>query len=312
MLQNYGPITQALIGTLFTWGLTAAGAGMVVMFKGTQRKLLDTSLGFAGGVMAAASYWSLLAPAIEMAEDSKLYGQNGQYAVVPVALGFLIGALFVCGTDFFISSLGVHSPNLILALSSDDMSRKEKDDRNPLFYDTHHMQTTETTTIEGFGEVLANSNPVSRRRTANSSVHQELYNPANGGHEVATNHRNKSRWKRIVLLIVAITVHNIPEGLAVGVGFGAIGNSPAATFENASYGQLSGMVEPVFGVLGAAAVTLAEPVLPYALSFAAGAMIYVVANDVIPEANTCGNGKYATWGVIWGFVIMMMLDVGLG
>jgi zinc transporter 11 len=79
-----------------------------------QRKLLDTSLGFAGGVMAAASYWSLLAPAIEMAEDSKLYGQNGQYAVVPVALGFLIGALFVYGTDLFISSLGVHSPNLIL------------------------------------------------------------------------------------------------------------------------------------------------------------------------------------------------------
>lgn len=206
MLQNYGAITQALIGTLFACGLTAAGAGMVVMFKGTQRKLLDTSLGFAGGVMAAASYWSLLAPAIEMAEDSKLYGQ---YAVVPVALGFLIGALFVCGTDFFISSLGVHSPNLILALSSDDVSRKEKDDRNPLFYDTHHMQTTETTTIEGFGEVLANSNPVSRRRTANSSVHQELYNPANEGHEVATNHRNKSRWKRIVLLIVAIILCTI-------------------------------------------------------------------------------------------------------
>ncbi|XP_023705824.2 zinc transporter ZIP11 isoform X3 [Cryptotermes secundus] len=292
MLQNYGPITQALIGTLFTWGLTAAGAGMVVMFKGTQRKLLDTSLGFAGGVMAAASYWSLLAPAIEMAEDSKLYGQNGQYAVVPVALGFLIGALFVCGTDFFISSLGVHSPNLILALSSDDMSRKEKDDRNPLFYDTHHMQTTETTTIEGFGEVLANSNPVSRRRTANSSVHQELYNPANGGHEVATNHRNKSRWKRIVLLIVAITVHNIPEGLAVGVGFGAIGNSPAATFENARN----------------LAIGIGIQNFPEGLAVS----LPLQAAGFSTFRSFFGNGKYATWGVIWGFVIMMMLDVGLG
>ncbi|XP_069702073.1 zinc transporter ZIP11 isoform X2 [Periplaneta americana] len=309
MIKNCGAITQALLGTLFTWGLTAAGASLVVIIRGTQRKLLDTSLGFAGGVMIAASYWSLLAPAIEMAEDSKLYGQNGEYAFAPVALGFLIGALFVYGTDFFISSLGVHSPNLVLALSS-GISRKEKVDRNPIFNDTDRFQQMETTTIEGFSE--GNSNPLSRRRTVASSVNPERFNSVNEVQEPAECHHKNSQWKRIVLLIVAITVHNIPEGLAVGVGFGAIGNSSAATFENASYGQLSGMVEPVFGVLGAAAVSLAQPILPYALAFAAGAMIYVVVDDIIPEANSCGNGKYATWGSIWGFIVMMVLDVGLG
>ncbi|XP_069702074.1 zinc transporter ZIP11 isoform X3 [Periplaneta americana] len=230
MIKNCGAITQALLGTLFTWGLTAAGASLVVIIRGTQRKLLDTSLGFAGGVMIAASYWSLLAPAIEMAEDSKLYGQNGEYAFAPVALGFLIGALFVYGTDFFISSLGVHSPNLVLALSS-GISRKEKVDRNPIFNDTDRFQQMETTTIEGFSE--GNSNPLSRRRTVASSVNPERFNSVNEVQEPAECHHKNSQWKRIVLLIVAITVHNIPEGLAVGVGFGAIGNSSAATFENA-------------------------------------------------------------------------------
>lgn len=347
MLRNCGAIFQALIGTIFTWGVTAAGAGMVVLFQGTQRKLLDASLGFAGGVMAAASYWSLLAPAIEMAEDSKLYGQNGEYSFLPVAVGFLLGAFFVYGTDLLISYLGVHSPNLILAFSSDSVFPKEKDDRNLRLLDSHHTETTETTIEEnhfiGFDEGLSNSNPLSRRRLMKRSSRKEHYSPANEVQEVPTNF--DSQWKRIILLIVAITVHNIPEGLAVGVGFGAVGNSPAATFENARnlaigiaiqnfpeglavslplkaagfstvrsffYGQLSGMVEPVFGVLGAAAVTLAQPVLPYALSFAAGAMIYVVVDDIIPEANTCGNGKLATWGAIWGFVLMMVLDVGLG
>ncbi|PSN54081.1 Zinc transporter ZIP11 [Blattella germanica] len=171
MLQNYPPIVQALMGTLFTWGLTAAGAGMVVVFKGTQRKLLDTSLGFAGGVMTAASYWSLLAPAIEMAEESKMYGQNGEYAFAPVALGFLLGAVFVYGTDYFISALGLHSPHLIL----------------------------------GFSESLGHSNPLSRRRVAANSSQPESY-----GVQDASNHHNINQWKRILLLIVAITVHNIP------------------------------------------------------------------------------------------------------
>lgn len=156
---------------------------------------------------------------------------------------------------------------------------------------------------------------------------------------------SSSSWRRILLMILAITIHNIPEGLAVGVGFGAIGKSVSATFQSARnlaigigiqnfpeglavslplrgagfstwkafwYGQLSGMVEPLAGVLGAFAVVVAEPLLPYALSFAAGAMVYVVMDDIIPEAQTSGNGKLASWTSILGFVVMMSLDVGLG
>ncbi|KFP86348.1 Zinc transporter ZIP11, partial [Acanthisitta chloris] len=156
---------------------------------------------------------------------------------------------------------------------------------------------------------------------------------------------SSSSWRRIMLMILAITIHNIPEGLAVGVGFGAIGKSASATFQSARnlaigigiqnfpeglavslplrgagfstwkafwYGQLSGMVEPLAGVFGAFAVVLAEPLLPYALGFAAGAMVYVVMDDIIPEAQTSGNGKLASWTSILGFVVMMSLDVGLG
>ncbi|KAL1452263.1 hypothetical protein WDU94_006551 [Cyamophila willieti] len=114
MLPDHHPLVQTLLGTLFTWGLTAAGAAMVIIFNGTQRKLLDTSLGFAAGVMLAASYWSLLAPAIEMAEQSKIYGEDGQFAFIPVAVGFFFGALFVFLTDMIISSCGIQSPNIML------------------------------------------------------------------------------------------------------------------------------------------------------------------------------------------------------
>lgn len=187
----------------------------------------------------------------------------------------------------------------------------------------------------------------SRRRRKNSnggesSTAAQNYGPATLD---ADQQNAAAHWKRIMLLVVAITVHNIPEGLAVGVSFGAIGTTPSATFEAARnlaigigiqnfpeglavsvplhaagfsmwrsfwYGQLSGMVEPIFGVLGAVAVTIATLVLPYALSFAAGAMIYIVADDILPEAHASGNGQLATWGTIFGFIIMMCLDVGLG
>ncbi|XP_031782366.1 zinc transporter ZIP11 isoform X2 [Nasonia vitripennis] len=310
MLKDYSPVTQALLGTLLTWGLTAAGAAVVVVIRGKQRKLLDVSLGFAAGVMVAASYWSLLAPAIEMASESKIYGPEGEYAFVPVGIGFLIGAAFVYGTDALISSLGIQSPNVLLAMQS-----------------------------VGFYEQNA-------RRRQQSGI-QRSSEPGEVGtiYENPDNEAKNNQWKRILLLVVAITVHNIPEGLAVGVGFGAVGSSPSATFENARnlalgigiqnfpeglavslplqaagfstfksfwYGQLSGMVEPIAGVLGAACVTLAAPVLPYALAFAAGAMIYVVIDDIIPEAHQSGNGKLASWGAIVGFLVMMSLDVGLG
>ncbi|XP_046827142.1 zinc transporter ZIP11 isoform X2 [Vespa crabro] len=310
MLKEYSPIVQALLGTLFTWALTAAGAGLVVIIRGKQRKLLDISLGFAGGVMVAASYWSLLAPAIEMATESKIYGTEGEYAFVPVGVGFLIGAAFVYGTDVLISSLGIQSPNVLLAMQS-----------------------------VGFYEQNARRRQVANVHRPSESVEMSTV------YEDPSNEVKNNQWRRILLLVVAITVHNIPEGLAVGVGFGAIGSSASATFENARnlaigigiqnfpeglavslplqaagistlksfwYGQLSGMVEPIAGVLGAAGVTLAAPALPYALAFAAGAMIYVVIDDIIPEAHESGNGKLASWAAIVGFLVMMSLDVGLG
>lgn len=181
----------------------------------------------------------------------------------------------------------------------------------------------------------------SRRRRKHSVEKSDVYISENT-HDMDA---QISQWKRIMLLVVAITVHNIPEGLAVGVSFGAIGTTESATFEAARnlaigigiqnfpeglavslplhaagfslpksfwYGQLSGMVEPIFGILGAVAVSIATLILPYALSFAAGAMIYIVADDILPEAHASGNGILATWGCVFGFVVMMCLDVGLG
>ncbi|CAH1366156.1 zinc transporter ZIP11 isoform X1 [Tenebrio molitor] len=343
MIQGHGPVMQAFLGTLFTWGLTAAGAALVVVIRGSQRKLLDASLGFAAGVMTAASYWSLLSPAIEMAEESKIYGENGEYAFAPVGFGFLLGALFVYGADVLISILGVHSPNMMLALHATS-GRK---DRREVSRTNSHISSPDSTAIDGFSELGGTVHQ--RRRVGKSDkvkgqseeiVHTQSYEDVSNIEEI-----QHGQWKRIILLVIAITVHNIPEGLAVGVGFGAIGSSTSATFESARnlaigigiqnfpeglavslplqaagfstwrsfwYGQLSGMVEPIFGVLGAVAVALAQPALPYALSFAAGAMIYVVVDDIIPEANTNGNGKLATWGAILGFLVMMTLDVGLG
>ncbi|XP_032669126.1 zinc transporter ZIP11 isoform X2 [Odontomachus brunneus] len=310
MIKDHTATTQALLGTLFTWALTAAGAALVIVIRGKQRKLLDVSLGFAGGVMVAASYWSLLAPAIEMATESKIYGANGEYAFVPVAVGFVVGAAFVYGTDVLISTLGIQSPNVLLAMQSVG------------FYEQNSRRRQ-----------IANIN-----RASESGEIGTVYEDPN-------NEARNNQWRRILLLVVAITVHNIPEGLAVGVGFGAIGSSPSATFESARnlaigigiqnfpeglavalplqaagistlksfwYGQLSGMVEPIAGVLGAVGVTLAAPALPYALAFAAGAMIYVVIDDIVPEAHQSGNGKFASWAAIVGFLVMMSLDVGLG
>jgi ZIP family zinc transporter len=261
------PIVQALIGTGFTWFLTALGASAVFFFKTIQRKVLDGMLGFAAGVMIAASFWSLLAPAIEMAENS------GVPAWIPALVGFLLGGVFLWGVDKVL-------PHLHLGYPMEE--------------------------AEGL----------------------------------------KTSWRRSVLLVLAITLHNIPEGLAVGVAFGALSaNLPSASLAGAValalgigiqnfpegtavavplrregvsrlksfwYGQLSGVVEPVAGVLGAAAVMYIQPILPYALAFAAGAMIYVVVEELIPESQLEKNTHIATIGAMLGFATMMVLDVGLG
>ncbi|XP_061823235.1 zinc transporter ZIP11-like isoform X2 [Nerophis lumbriciformis] len=328
MLEHYSPVAQALLGTLFTWGLTAAGAAMVFVFSSRQKHILDGSLGFAAGVMLAASYWSLLAPAIDMAEDS---GKYGSFAFLPVAVGFTLGAAFVYFADVALPLLGVIAdPHIALALASESKLVKEKAEDTPdPFSESQAIKIEEGLQL-----------PRKRISQWGSSDGRETVSkqPEMAGH-------SGSSWRRILLLILAITIHNIPEGLAVGVGFGAIGKTPSATFEKARnlaigigiqnfpeglavslplrgsgvstwmafwYGQLSGMVEPIAGILGAVAVVLAEPLLPYALAFAAGAMVYVVVDDIIPEAQVSGNGKLASWTSILGFVVMMSLDVGLG
>ncbi|MGL4605919.1 MAG: ZIP family metal transporter [Eubacteriaceae bacterium] len=264
-LMNYPPVLLALLAGLFTWGVTALGAGMVFFFKEINIKVLNGMLGFASGVMIAASFWSLLAPAIVMAEGGAL----PPYLVV--AIGFLGGGFFLWVVD----------------------------------------------------RVLPH-------------IHQGT------GHQEGV----KTSWQRSVLLVLAITFHNIPEGLAVGVAFGglAIGNS-AITLTGAIslalgiglqnfpegaavsiplrrekmsrtksflVGQFSGMVEPIAAVLGAAAVVYITPLLPYALAFAAGAMIYVVAEELIPESQLGHEGDIATVGLMVGFTLMMVLDVALG
>jgi zinc transporter, ZIP family len=266
-LEGYHPIVQALFATLFTWGLTALGAAGVFLAREINRKALDAMLGFAAGVMIAASYWSLLAPAIEMSEAQGIPGY------IPAVVGFLLGGVFLWLVDKFL-------PHLHLGLPIED--------------------------AEGV----------------------------------------KTEWQRSILLVLAITLHNIPEGLAVGVAFGAAAAGiPEASLAGAvalglgigiqnfpeglavsvplrreglsrmrsfAYGQASGMVEPIAGVLGAAAVFFMRPILPYALAFAAGAMIYVVIEELVPESQLNDNIHIATLGTMLGFAIMMTLDVALG
>jgi ZIP family zinc transporter len=266
-LQGLHPVIQALLATCFTWAMTAVGAAVVFTAKDISRKVLDAMLGFAAGVMIAASYWSLLAPAIEMSEG------KGVPSWMPAVVGFLAGGLFLRGIDKVLPHLHIGFP---------------------------------TEEAEGV----------------------------------------KTAWRRSTLLVLAITLHNIPEGLAVGVAFGALAAGLPATTLGAAialaigigiqnfpeglavsmplrreglsrrksfwYGQLSGIVEPIAGVIGAAAVIVAQPILPYALAFAAGAMIFVVIEELVPEAQRGGNTDLATMGGMVGFAVMMLLDVALG
>ena len=264
------PVAQAFIAGLFTWGMTALGASLVFFTKQVSFKLLDSMMGFAAGVMIAASIWSLILPAIDMAEA------QGHIGWVPAVIGFLVGGLFLPVCDHYL-------PHLHIGL------------------------------------------------------------PKNEAEGIPTN------WRRSTLLVLAITLHNIPEGLAIGVLFGAaiqsadlgmsaalapaialalgigIQNFPEGVAVSLPlrrdgmkrgksfwYGQLSGIVEPVSAVIGAAAVILVQPVLPYALAFAAGAMIYVVVEELIPESQMHGNTDIATLGTMIGFSVMMVLDVALG
>ena len=263
--ENQNPIIGAFYATIFTWLMTALGASLVFFIKNLNRMVLDGLLGFTGGVMVAASFWSLLAPGIEMSPG------DGFIKVLPASIGFALGALFIFLLDKILPHIHIN------------------------FKDSEGIKTP---------------------------------------------------WHKTTLLVLAITLHNIPEGLAVGVLFGgvslglpeatisgavvlAIGigiqNFPegiavsmpmrrlgASRFKSFWYGQLSAIVEPLAALLGAFAVTFFSPLLPYALSFAAGAMIFVVIEEVIPETQQDKYTDFATMGFILGFIIMMSLDVALG
>jgi zinc transporter, ZIP family len=270
MFAGLPPVLQALLAGLFTWGMTALGAALVFGTKNVPRRLLDAMLGFAAGVMIAASFWSLLAPSIELSAALELP------EFLPPLVGFLLGGVFLRLLDRVLPHL---HPGLPM---------------------------TEAEGVE-------------------------------------------TSWRRSVLLISAITLHNIPEGLAVGVAFGAaaagisdgslatslggavalalgigLQNLPEGTAvsmplrregmsraKSFFFGQLSGVVEPAAAVVGALAVVVAQPILPYALAFAAGAMIFVVAEELIPEAKR-GSPDIAAMSLMFGFAVMMTLDVALG
>lgn len=262
-LEHLHPTLQAFIATMFTWGITALGALVVCFFKNVNKKILNTILGFSAGVMIAASFWSLLSPAIELS------GELGYIEWILPATGFIVGSLFVLLSDKFL----------------DKMLKKQN------------------------------------------------------------NSRSAESLKRSILLISAITIHNIPEGMAIGVAFGGIasqvpgmtligavmlaigigiqnfpeGAAVSLPLRNEGFsrtksffiGQASGIVEPISAVIGVILVMKIRAILPFLLAFAAGAMIAVAARELLPE-SVKENKNLATIGLILGFSLMMILDVALG
>ncbi|VDM56864.1 unnamed protein product [Angiostrongylus costaricensis] len=335
MIRGLNPVWQAVIAGCFTWGVTALGASLVFIMKHQNRKLLDLSLGFAAGVMIAASFWSLLAPAIEISENTM-----GSLAFLPVAVGFAVGAAFVHFADRMLPTCVMRDT----AVMSYVTPAKTETQLSLV----SSANGSENSAAPRYDQVTTMISGLRHRASKNRAG----LNVQETGGEIESFTREKetkgldeeefrSSWRRIMLLILAVTVHNIPEGLAVGVGFGSVGKAEAAKFETAFnlaigiglqnfpeglavslplaafgysklkafwYGQLSGMVEPISAVLGAAAIIMMEPILPYALAFAAGAMIYVVIDDIIPEAQRSGNGKLASVACMIGFLIMMSMD----
>jgi len=266
--QNFNPITQALIATLFTWGMTAFGAALVFATKTINQRLLDSMLGFAGGVMIAASYWSLLAPAIELSEHNRI----GVW--FPAAFGFLLGGAFLWGIDKVLPHLHPNTP-----LSQAEGVNPKKRKRSTLLV----LAITLHNIPEGLAVGIAFGALV------------------NGGTEASL--------AGALTLALGIGIQNFPEGVAVSMPLRGDGLSRRRSF---FYGQFSGMVEPVAAVIGAFAVAFFAPLLPYALSFAAGAMIFVVAEEVIPSSQEKGNKDLATMSLMVGFALMMILDVALG
>lgn len=262
------PVMAALLATTFTWLATAAGAALVFLFKGASRGVLDAMLGFTGGVMIAASFWSLLSPAIELSEA--MYPESLKW--FPAAVGFLAGALFLFALDKKMPHLHIN------------FKKEEKEGVKTQLHHTTLMVLA--ITLHNIPEGLAVG---------------VLFGAAASGTEEAL--------MAAITLAIGIGIQNFPEGFAVAMPLRRAGASRLKSFW---YGQLSAVVEPVAGVIGALAVIYIEPLLPYALAFAAGAMVYVVVEEVIPETQRDKYTDIAVLGFIGGFTVMMILDVGLG
>ncbi len=264
--ESIDPVLAALYATLFTWGLTALGASLVFLFKGMNRALFDGMLGFTGGVMVAASFWSLLAPGIEMSPG------EGFVKVIPAVVGFGMGALFLFGLDKILPHLHVN------------FKETEKEGvKTPLHKTTLLVLAI---TLHNIPEGLAIG---------------VLFGGVAAGFDGAT-------IGGAVALAIGIGLQNFPEGFAVSM---PIRRQGVSKFKSFMYGQSSAMVEPIAAVIGAWAVMTFQPILPYALAFAAGAMIFVVVEEVIPETQRDKYTDVATLGFIGGFIVMMTLDVGL-
>jgi ZIP family zinc transporter len=264
------PVSQAGLAGLFTWALTAAGAAVCFLTREVNRALLTGMLGFAAGVMIAASFWSLLVPAIDMAQ-----AQGGLPGWAPAAVGIVLGGGFLRLADQVVPHL---HPGLPVEQSEGPRTNLRRSTLLVLAITLHNIP-------EGLAVGVAFGG-------AASVVGAE-----------------SAPFGAAVALALGIGLQNFPEGIAVSMPLRGSGLPAGRSFW---YGQLSGLVEPISAVVGAAAVLLVEPILPYALAFAAGAMLYVVIEELIPESQQEGYTDLATMSALGGFIVMMILDVALG
>ena len=324
MIRGENKVLQAFVASLITWALTTIGATIVFFVSrirlSQKKNILRFSLGFASGVMLAASFWSLLAPGLDMATKSGWYGTNGEYAWLTTVTGFPLGAGFVLMCDKFLLPRFVNE-ELSFALTMTIKNNKHNKENKSMII----SQPIQTVEVPDACEITP-------------------ADPIDDEEEEVENERKKySTWRHMMVLVVAVIVHNIPEGLALGVAFGAIGTTPRNTFASARnqaigiglqniaeglgvsvplwaagyspfrcfcYGAISGATEPIFSVVGALAVKVGVALLPYTLSFAAGSVVYAVVDALLPEAYATGHARIGSWGCVLGFLVMMVLDLG--
>jgi len=321
-LQCQSPYVQTALATTITWGGTALGAAVVFFINFAGKKLLkflDVSLGFAAGMMLAAAFFSMLEESLEMFDETLMWGSDSrnwaEWRWVPASIGFSVGCLFVVFGGWVSEKiLGKESEELLDIIDGKNIGRVNEGAYNNL----------ET-------ENNKNDKQLKSRARTNTKLSQALTE------ELKDFTISNQSMRRILALCIAITIHNIPEGIAVGVGFAsgdvvtgsavtvaiALQNFPEglavsmplraageSRFMSFFWGQASGLVEPMFGLIAVAVVAAAEALLPYALAFSGGCMFFVVLEDIIPDANERDNGSLAARVAAVGFIMMMALEIG--